>query len=89
MKRVNSMTASPKLNEAAAGLPGRRTLYSWMMPFWCSSGGGSQEMLMEVLFWFPTVRTVTCWGGALGAARGKNKTKQVNESSALYCALQE
>lgn len=38
----------------------KRTLYSWMMPFWWSGGGGSQEMLMEVLFWFPTVRTVTC-----------------------------
>lgn len=47
-----------------------QTLYSWMMPFWWSGGGGSQEMLMEVLFWFPTVRTVTCWGGALGAERG-------------------
>lgn len=30
-------------------------------------------MLMEVLFWFPTVRTVTCWGGALGAAGGKTR----------------
>lgn len=31
-----------------------------MIPFWWSGGGGSQEMLMEVLFWFPTVKTVTC-----------------------------
>lgn len=28
---------------------------------------------MEVLFWFPTVRTVTCWGGALGAAGGETR----------------
>lgn len=32
-------------------------------------------MLMEVLFWFPTVRTVTCWGGALGAAGEKKQDK--------------
>lgn len=44
-----------------------------MMPFWWSGGGGSQEMLMDVLFWFPTVRTVTCCGGALGAERGSTE----------------
>lgn len=53
------------------------TLYSWMTPFWWSGGGGSQEMLMLVLLWLPTVRTVTDWGGALGAApRRGNKQKQ-------------
>lgn len=45
------------------------TLYSWMMPFWCSVGGGSQEMLIDVLFSLPTISTVTCCGGALGAAQ--------------------
>ena len=29
-------------------------------------------MLMEVLFWFPTVRTVTCCGGALGAKKKRH-----------------
>lgn len=40
-----------------------------MMPFWCSVGGGSQEMLIDVLFSLPTIITVTCCGGALGAAQ--------------------
>lgn len=39
-------------------------------------------MLMEVLFWFPTVRTVTCWGGALGAAGGK--TRQSGSTNQVY-----
>lgn len=43
------------------------TLYSWMMPFCWSEGGGSHETLMDVLLWLPTVNTVTCWGGAPGA----------------------
>ena len=33
-------------------------------------------MLTEVLFWLPTVRTVTCWGGALGAG-GEERCQQV------------
>lgn len=43
------------------------TLYSWMMPFCWSEGGGSHDTLMDVLLWLPTVNTVTCCGGALGA----------------------
>lgn len=43
------------------------TLYSWMMPFCWSERGGSHETLMDVLLWLPTVSTVTCCGGALGA----------------------
>lgn len=43
------------------------TLYSWMMPFCWSVGGGSHDTLMDVLLWLPTVNTVTCCGGAPGA----------------------
>lgn len=43
------------------------TLYSWMMPFCWSEGGGSHDTLMDVLLWLPTVNTVTCCGGAPGA----------------------
>lgn len=43
------------------------TLYSWMMPFCWSEGGGSHDTLMDVLLWLPTVNTATCCGGALGA----------------------
>lgn len=43
------------------------TLYSCMMPFCWSEGGGSQDTLIDVLLWFPTVSTVTCCGGAPGA----------------------
>lgn len=56
----------------------KQTLYSRMMPFWWSGGGGSQEMLMEVLFGFPTVRTITCWGGALGAEKQVGSTVKHN-----------
>lgn len=52
------------------------TLYSWMMPFCWSEGGGSHDTLMEVVLWLPIVNTVTCCGGAPGAARRKNKKKQ-------------
>lgn len=57
------------------------TLYSCMMPFCWSEGGGSQDTLMDVLLWFPTVSTVTCCGGALGAdgshrERGGKKIKE-------------
>lgn len=46
------------------------TLYSWMIPFCISLGGGSQETLMlELLFSF-TVATVTALGGALGTLKG-------------------
>lgn len=49
------------------------TLYSWMMPFCWSVGGGSHDTLMDVLLWLPTVSTVTCCGGAPGAGwRVKN-----------------
>lgn len=50
------------------------TLYSWMMPFCWSEGGGSHETLMEVLLSFPTVNTVTCWGGAPGAKGSRGET---------------
>ncbi len=43
------------------------TLYSWMIPFCWSEGGGSHDTLMDVLLWLPTVNTVTCCGGAPGA----------------------
>lgn len=46
------------------------TLYSWMMPFCWSEGGGSHDTLIDVLLWLPTVNTVTCCGGAPGADDG-------------------
>lgn len=44
------------------------TLYSWMIPFCISAGGGSQETLMLELLLSFTVTTVTALGGALGTA---------------------
>lgn len=71
------------------------TLYSWMMPFCSSEGGGSHETLMDVLLWLPTVETVTCSGGALGArgVKGLKKKKRGNISwnrivSATHCFKQ-
>lgn len=57
------------------------TLYSWMMPFCWSEGGGSHDTLMDVLLWLPTVNTVTCCGGAPGAdgSRGGEKIKETKE----------
>lgn len=49
------------------------TLYSWMMPFCWSEGGGSHDTLMEVLLWLPIVNTVTCCGGAPGAGWGRRE----------------
>lgn len=49
------------------------TLYSWMMPFCWSEGGGSHDTLMEVLLWLPVVNTVTCCGGAPGAGWGRGE----------------
>lgn len=49
------------------------TLYSWMMPFCWSEGGGSHDTLMEVLLWLPIVNTVTCSGGAPGAGWGRRE----------------
>lgn len=51
----------------ASGAEFTPTLYSWMMPFCWSEGGGSHDTLMDVLLWLPTVTTVTCCGGAPGA----------------------
>lgn len=54
------------------------TLYSWMMPFCWSERGGSHETLMDVLLWLPTVNTVTCCGGALGANGSRVDSKIKN-----------
>lgn len=45
-------------------------MYSWMMPFCISLGGGSQEMLMLVLLPSFVAATVTALGGALGTVGG-------------------
>lgn len=61
-------------NRGLAKVPGAEfnpTLYSWMMPFCWSEGGGSHDTLIDVLLWLPTVNTVTCCGGAPGAEDGR------------------
>lgn len=60
------------------------TLYSWIIPFWWSGGGGSQDTLILVLLWLPTVSTVTDCGGALGAAE---EVITINTNCKSWCAL--
>lgn len=87
-EEVNSIKASSKLNKAAAGLAGTDLVLlddAVLVLQWGRVPGDADGS--AVLVSYGQDRYLL--GGSAGSCRRKNKRKQVNKSSALYCALQE